>query len=169
MRIPVNPLVYSKPYGPGCEGDHFWPRKPWIPSFYGISWKLVKIMIFMEKCESHIKSTRKQPSAPEAENSSNSYAFLHGSEAVRVLLEPGWWNSPNSTYFSGIPPFWWNFVKFGDFWCLGGGNLAFTRSSMKTKPILGLFRRSSRPDRYFSLNSTHFRWFSVKSPKMVEI
>ena len=65
--------------------------------------------------------------------------------------------------------FWWNVVKFGDFWCLEGGNLAFTRSSMKTQYILGLFRCFSRPDRYFSLKSTHFRWFSLKSPKIVEI
>ena len=65
--------------------------------------------------------------------------------------------------------FWWNVVKFSDFWCLGDGNLAFTRSSMKTWSILGLFRWFSRPDRYFSLNSTYFRWFSVKSPEMVEI
>ena len=65
--------------------------------------------------------------------------------------------------------FWWNGVEFGDFWCLGDGNLAFTRSSMKTLSILGLFRCFSRPDRYFSLNSTYFRWFSVKTPKIVEI
>jgi hypothetical protein len=58
----------------------------------------------MEKCEIHVKSTPTQPSASEAENSSNSYAFLHGSEAVRVLLEPEWWNSLNFTYFNRIPP-----------------------------------------------------------------
>ena len=86
-----------------------------VAGIYGIPWKLVKSMIFMEKSEIHVKMTRRQPSAPEAENSSNSYTFLHGSEAVRVLLEPEWWNSLNSTYFSRIPPFWWNLVKFGDF------------------------------------------------------
>ena len=75
--------------------------------------KLVEIMIFMEKCEIHVKFIRKQPSAPEAENSSNSYAFLHGSEAVRVLLEPKWWNSWNSTYFSRIPPI---LVELGELW-----------------------------------------------------
>ena len=70
-------------------------------------------MIFMEKCEIHVNITRKQPSAPEAENSSNSYAFLHGSEAVRVLWEPEWWNSLNSTYFSRIPQF---LVTLGEVW-----------------------------------------------------
>ena len=70
-------------------------------------------MIFMEKCEIHVEFIRNQPSAPEAENSSNSYAFLHGSEAVRVLLEPEWWNSLNSTYFSRIPPI---LMKFGEVW-----------------------------------------------------
>ena len=34
MRIPVNSLVYSKVYGLGCEGDHSWPRKSEIPSFF---------------------------------------------------------------------------------------------------------------------------------------
>ena len=68
---------------------------------------------FMEKCEIHVKFIRKQPSAPEAENRSNSYAFLHGSEAVRVLLEPEWWDSLNFTYLSRIPPI---FVKFGEVW-----------------------------------------------------
>ena len=33
----------------------------------------------------------------------------------------------NSTYFNENPPI---LVKFGDFWCFGGGNLAFTRSSI---------------------------------------
>ena len=65
--------------------------------------------------------------------------------------------------------FLWNVVKFGDFCCLGDGYLDFTRSSMKTQSILGLLRCFSRPDRYFSLKSTHFRWFSLKSPKIVEI
>ena len=133
-------LYIVSPTAPAAKGATFGHENHKSQHFYGISWKLVKIMIFMEKCESHIKSTRKQPSAPEAENSSNSCALLHGSEAARVLLEPGWWKSPNSTYFSRIPPFWWNLVKFGDFWCLGGGNLAFTRSTMKTQSILCLFR-----------------------------
>ena len=75
--------------------------------------KTAEFMIFMEKCEIHVKSTPKQPSAPEAENSSNSYAFLHGSEAVRVLLEPEWWNSWNFTYFSRIPLI---LVKWGGIW-----------------------------------------------------
>ena len=73
--------------------------------------KICEIHDFMEKCEIQVKFTRKQPSAPEAENSSDSYAFLHGSEAVRVLLEPELWNSLNFTYFSRIPPI---FVKWDE-------------------------------------------------------
>ena len=68
---------------------------------------------FMENYEIHVNFIRKQPSAPEAEHNSNSYAFLHGSEAVRVLFEPEWWNSLNSTYFSRIPPF---LVELGELW-----------------------------------------------------
>ena len=68
---------------------------------------------FMGTCDIDVKSTRKQPSAPEAENSSNSYAFSHGSEAVRVLLEPEWWNSLNFTHFSRIPPI---LVELGELW-----------------------------------------------------
>ena len=60
-------------------------------------------------------------------------------------------------------------VEFGDFGGLGGGNGAFTRSSSNTKRDLGLFRCFPRPDRYFSLNSIHFRWFSVNSPEMIEV
>ena len=78
-------------------------------------------MFFMEKCEIHVKITRKQPSVPEAENNSKSYAFLHGSEAVRVLLEPEWWSPLNSINFSQIP---FILVEFGEnvwFWCFGGG------------------------------------------------
>ncbi len=59
---------------------------------------------FMEECGMHVNYTRKQPSAPEAGNSSNSYAFLHVSEAVRVLWEPEWWDSLDFTNFSRIPP-----------------------------------------------------------------
>ena len=117
-----------------------------------VSWNSMKL------CEIHVlwdsvisrKIIRKQPFVPEAGNSSKTYAFLHGSGAVRVLWEPEWRNSMNSTHFSKIPPFWWNVVKFSDFWCLGDGNLAFTRSTMKTQSILGFFRCLSRPDRYFS-------------------
>ena len=74
------------------------------------------------------------------------------------------WISPILAEFH---QFWWILVKFCYVWCLGGGNLAFTRSTMKTQSILGLFRWFSRPDRYFSPISTHFRWFSVNSPEMV--
>ena len=126
-----------------------------IHDFYGKVWNSRK---------NHPKATFRA----RGRNSSNSYAFLHGSEAARVLWEPEWWNSLVFTKFSRIPPFWWNVVKFGAFWCLGGGNLDFTRSSMKTQSILGLLRCFFRPDRYFSLKSTHFRWFSLKSPKIVE-
>ena len=70
-------------------------------------------MEFYGKCEIHVNSIRKQPSAPEAENNSNSYAFLHGSEAVRVLLEPEWWNSLNFTHFSRIPPI---LVELSELW-----------------------------------------------------
>ena len=63
--------------------------------------------------------------------------------------------------------FWWNVVKFGAFWCLGGESPEFTRSSRKTHSILGLLMCFSRPGRYFSLKSTHFRLFSLKSPKIV--
>ena len=51
----------------------------------------------MEKCEFHVKTTRKQPFVPEAENDSKTYAFLHGSGAVGQLFAPEWWNSLNST------------------------------------------------------------------------
>ena len=120
---------------------------------------------FMEKCEIHVKSTRKQPSAPEAENSSNSYAFYMVRRPFGCFWSQNGGIHGISHILAEFHPFWWNGVKFGDFWCLGDGNLAFTRSSMKTWSILGLFRCFSRPDRYFSLNSTYFRWFSVKSPK----
>ena len=63
----------------------------------------MKPMNFMEKYEFHVKITRKQPFVPEAENDSKTYAFLHGWEAVRVLLGPEWWNSLNSTNSSRIP------------------------------------------------------------------
>ena len=57
----------------------------------------------MEKCEFHVKTTRKQPFVPEAENDSKTYAFLHGSGAVGRLFAPEWWNSLNSTHFSYFP------------------------------------------------------------------
>ena len=59
-------------------------------------------MNFMEKSEFHVKIIRKQPFVPEAENNSKTYAFLHGWDAVRVLLGPEMWNSLNSTNFSRI-------------------------------------------------------------------
>ena len=98
-------LYIVSPTAPAAKGTTFGHENREFHHFNGIPWKLVKFMIFMEKCEIHVKFIRNQPSAPEAENSSNSYAFLHGSEAVRVLLEPEWWNSLNSTYFSRIPSF----------------------------------------------------------------
>ena len=61
-----------------------------IRGIHGFPRKHVKFTIFMEKCEFHVKTTRKQPFVPEAENNSKTYAFLHGWEAVRVLLGPEW-------------------------------------------------------------------------------
>ena len=73
------------------------PRNSWI------FMKIYEIQDFMEKRGFHVKITRKQPFVPEAENDSKTYAFLHGWEAVRVLLGPELWNSLNSTNFSRIP------------------------------------------------------------------
>ena len=106
-------LYIVSPTAPAAKGTTFGHENHKFHHFHEISWKLVEIMIFMEKCEIHVNFIRKQPSAPEAENSSNSYAFLHGSEAVRVLLEPEWWNSLNFTYFSRIPPI---LVELGELW-----------------------------------------------------
>ena len=106
-------LYIASPTASAAKGTTFGHENHKFHHFCGIPWKTVEFMIFMEKCEIHVKSTPKQPSAPEAENSSNSYAFLHGSEAVRVLLEPEWWNSWNFTYFSRIPLI---LVKWGGIW-----------------------------------------------------
>ena len=104
----------------------------WRSWFYGKAWISRKI-------------TRKQPFVPEAENDNETYAFLHGWEAVRVLLGPEWWNSLNSTNFSRIPLI---LVKSGGNqwfqgfrerkWCL------YTEPYY-TKRILGILRCFSRP------------------------
>ena len=158
-------LYIASPTASAAKGTTFGHENHKIHHFCGIPWKTAEFMIFMGKCEIHVKSTPKQPSAPEAENSSNSYAFLHGSEAVRVFLEPEWWNSWNFTYFSRIPPI---LVKWGEFWwCLvfGGWESGFYTKYYENKVYFRYFRCLSRPYRYFSPNPTHFRWFSVKSRK----
>ena len=71
-----------------------------IRGIHEFSWKHVEFMIFMEKCGFRVKTTRKQPFVPEAENDSKTYAFLHGWEAVRVLLYPELGNSLNPIHFS---------------------------------------------------------------------
>ena len=140
-------LYIASPTASAAKGTTFGHEKHKFHHFYGISWKC-GIHDFMEKCEIHVKSTRKQPSAPAAENSSNSYAFY----MVRRPFGCFWSQNCGIHYISPIVaefhPFWWNGVKFGGFWCLGDGNLAFTRSSMKSKSILGLFRCFSRPDTF---------------------
>ena len=76
----------------------------WNSWFYGKVWNSRKI---------HPKATFRA----RGKSSSNSYAFLHGSEAVRVLWEPEWWNSLIFTRFSRIPPF---LVKCGEVWWFFG-------------------------------------------------
>ena len=75
---------------PFCPADGGTASACEFRGIHGISWNYVKFMIFMEKCEFHVKITRKQPFVPEAENDSETYAFLHGSGAVGQLFAPEW-------------------------------------------------------------------------------
>ena len=75
---------------PFCTADGSTASACEIRGIHGFSWKHVKFMIFMEKCEFRVKTTRKQLFVPEAENDSKTYAFLHGSGAVGQLFAPEW-------------------------------------------------------------------------------
>ena len=75
---------------PFCPADGSTASACEFRGIHGIFMKICEIHDFMEKCEIHVKFTRKQPSVPEAENSSKSYAFLHGSGAVGQLFAPEW-------------------------------------------------------------------------------
>ena len=105
-------MYIVSPTAPAAKGTTFGN----VNHKFHILWDSIKTYgnhDFMEKCEIHVNFIRKQPSAPEAENSSNSCAFLHGPVAVRVLLEPELWDSLNFTNFSRIPPI---LVELGELW-----------------------------------------------------
>ena len=131
--------------------------------------KLCELHLFIEKCEFHVKPPESNHSCPRLKTAVKRMPFCMVGRPFGCF-----WGQNGEIQW--IPPilaefhlFWWNLVEIDDFGVFGGGNGAFTRSSSNTQRILGLFRCFSRPDRYFSPNSTYFRWIPVNSPEMVGI
>ena len=110
-------LYIVSPTAPAAKGTTFGHENHKFHHFHEIPWKLVEIMIFMEKCEIHVKTTRKQPSAPEVKKT----AAIHmpfcmvrrpfgyfGSQNCEIH-----WFSLNLAEFHHFGEMLWRFVLFG--------------------------------------------------------
>ena len=116
MRIPMISLVYSKPYGPGCEGDHFWPRNTWISSFS---------RVFMISCENHVF----QQFAMILASFSVKWCLARPSRLDKLLLcqigsiatiyVQNWYFPPQPPKILHFRLFSWNYPKMLDFRCSG--------------------------------------------------